>query len=369
MIDHIPLYDPLPQYEALAKPIQDAVQRVFESGWYYLGPECEAFEAEIAAYLGVRHAIGVNSGTDALVIGLRCLGIQPGDEVITTPFTFFATAEAICLVGATPVFVDIEPDTYNIDPKAVERAITPRTRCIIPVHLFGHSADMAALLAIAEQHNLVILEDTAQALGAATGGTKVGTLGDVGAFSFFPTKTLSAYGDGGLIATNNDELAERARILRVHGAVARDHHVAIGYNSRLDEIQAAILRVKLTHLDRWNEARREAAQWYAELLRDVPEIQLPVERPGDHHVYGQYTIRVLNGRRDALQAALKEQGISTGIYYSRPLHMQPVFADNGPSLPVAEQAAQEVLSLPMWPGISRATVERVAEAIIAAVRG
>lgn len=368
VIDHIPLFDPLPQYEALAKPIQDAVQRVFKSGWYYLGPEGEAFESEIAAYLGVRHAIGVNSGTDALVIGLRCLGIQPGDEVITTPFTFFATAEAICLVGATPVFVDIEPDTYNIDPEAVERAITPRTRCIIPVHLFGHSADMAALQAIAEQHDLVVLEDAAQALGAETGGEKVGTLADVGAFSFFPTKTLGAYGDGGLIATNNDEVAERARILRVHGSLARDHHIAIGYNSRLDEIHAAILRVKLTHLDRWNEARREAAQWYAELLRDVPEIQLPVERPGDHHVYGQYTIRVLNGRRDALQAALKEQGISTGIYYSRPLHMQPVFSDNAPSLPVAEQAAQEVLSLPMWPGISRVTVERVAEAIIAALR-
>ena len=209
VIDHIPLFDPLPQYEALAKPIQDAVQRVFKSGWYYLGPKGEAFESEIAAYLGVRHAIGVNSGTDALVIGLRCLGIQPGDEVITTPFTFFATAEAICLVGATPVFVDIEPDTYNIDPEAVERAITPRTRCIIPVHLFGHSADMAALQAIAEQHDLVVLEDAAQALGAETGGEKVGTLADVGAFSFFPTKTLGAYGDGGLIATNNDEVAER----------------------------------------------------------------------------------------------------------------------------------------------------------------
>jgi len=304
-----------------------------------------------------------------LVIGLRCLGIRPGDEVITSPFTFFATAEAICLVGATPVFVDIEPDTYNIDPEAVERAITPRTRCVIPVHLFGHGADMDALHVVADRHDLVMLEDAAQALGASLGDKKVGTLAEVGAFSFFPTKTLGAYGDGGLIATDSDEVADHARLLRVHGAKVRDFHEAVGYNSRLDEIQAAILRLKLEQLDSWNDARREAARLYAELLQDVPEVQLPIERPGAHHVYGQFTIRVPNGRRDALQAALQHQGIHTGIYYSRPLHQQPVFEGETPSLPVAEQAAQEVLSLPMYPGIQRAAIERVAEAIISAVRG
>jgi dTDP-4-amino-4,6-dideoxygalactose transaminase len=248
----IPVYDPLPEVEALWEELQAAALRVLRSGRYILGPEVEAFEEEVAAYLGVKHAIGANSGTDALVIALRALGVGPGDEVITTPFTFFATAEAISLVGATPVFVDIDPRTFNINPDLIPSAITPRTKAILPVHLYGLPAEMDPILEIARSHGLKVLEDCAQAFGATYKGKKVGTLGDAGAFSFFPTKNLGGFGDGGLIATNSDEVAERARMLRAHGSRRKYYNEAIGYNSRLDALQAALLRVKLPRVDAWN---------------------------------------------------------------------------------------------------------------------
>lgn len=359
----VPLFDPIPQYRQLESEIHEAIRRVLESGWYYLGPEGEAFEAEVAGYLGVKHAVGVNSGTDALVIGLRALGIGPGDEVITSPFTFFATAEAILLVGATPVFCDIDPDTFNLSPAAVEAAITPRTKAIIPVHLFGHAAAMHEICELAKRYRLAVLEDGAQAFGARLDGRFVGTLGDAGAFSFFPTKNLSAYGDGGLLVTDRDEVAELARRLRMHGTFARDDHREVGYNSRLDEIHAAILRLKLRHIEAWNAQRRQVAAWYAERLRGVEGVRLPVERAGAYHVYGQYTVRIGQGRRDAVFQHLEQRGIRCGIYYRRPLHVQPVFRGTPPSLPHAEAAADEVLSLPIWPGMEEHVVDRVTAAL------
>lgn len=359
----IPLFDPMPQFRPLQEALQTAVTRVLQSGRYYLGPEVTAFEQEAAAYLGVKHAVGVNSGTDALVIALRALGVGPGDEVITTPFTFFATVEAIVLVGATPVFADVEPETFNLDPKAAAAAITDRTKAILPVHLFGHAAAMDELLSLAKAHDLQIVEDVAQAFGGSYHGQKLGALGDVGALSFFPTKNLGAYGDGGLLVTSRDDVAEAARLLRMHGAVARDHHVLVGYNSRLDEIHAAMLRVKLPYLEEWNESRRLAAQQYTEALRGVPGVVPPVEQAGVHHVYGQYTVRIEGARRDDVQARLQAAGISSMIYYSVPVHRLEMFRHIAPSLPVAESLATQVLSLPIWPGIETQTVARVLEVL------
>jgi len=345
----IPVYDPLPEVEALWEEVQAAALRVLRSGRYILGPEVEAFEEEAAQYLGVKHAIGVNSGTDALVIALRALGVGPGDEVITTPFTFFATAEAISLVGATPVFVDIDPRTFNIHPELVEPAITERTKAILPVHLYGRPAEMGPILEVARRHGLKVLEDCAQAFGATYKGRKVGTLGDAGAFSFFPTKNLGGFGDGGLIVTDSDEVAEWARMLRAHGSKRKYYNEAIGYNSRLDALQAAFLRVKLPHVDAWNEARRRVASRYNELLAGLPGLVLPEVSEG--HVFHQYTVRVLGGKRDEVQRALEGQGIGTMVYYPVPLHRLPVYAHMGLSLPEAERAAQEVLSLPMGPAL------------------
>jgi dTDP-4-amino-4,6-dideoxygalactose transaminase len=345
----IPVYDPLPEVEALWEELQAAALRVLRSGRYILGPEVEAFEEEVAQYLGVKHAIGVNSGTDALVIALRALGVGPGDEVITTPFTFFATAEAISLVGATPVFVDIDPRTFNINPDLIPSAITPRTKAILPVHLYGLPAEMDPILEIARSHGLKVLEDCAQAFGATYKGRRVGTLGDAGAFSFFPTKNLGGFGDGGLIVTNSDEVAERARMLRAHGSRRKYYNEAIGYNSRLDTLQAALLRVKLPRVDAWNEARRQVASRYNELLAGLLGLVLPEVSEG--HVFHQYTVRVLGGKRDEVQRALEAQGIGTMVYYPVPLHRLPVYTHMGLSLPEAERAAQEVLSLPMGPAL------------------
>jgi len=355
----IPIYDPRPEIEALWDEIHEAIDRVLRSGRFILGPEVEAFEREVAAYLGVRYAVGVNSGTDALVIALRALGVGPGDQVITTPFTFFATAEAISLVGATPVFVDIDPVTFNIDPARIPSAITPRTKAILPVHLYGHAADMDPILKIAREHGLKVLEDVAQAFGGAYKGRKLGSLGDAGAFSFFPTKNLGGLGDGGLIATNDAAIAETARMLRTHGARRKYHNEMLGYNSRLDALQAAVLRVKLKVLDEWNARRREVAARYREALAGVEGLVLPAEQPYAYHVYHQYTVRVLHGRRDEVRQRLAEQGVGTMIYYPVPVHRLPVYAWPEGALPQAERAACEVLSLPMGTGTHYDAWQRV----------
>jgi dTDP-4-amino-4,6-dideoxygalactose transaminase len=355
----IPVLDLTPEIEALWDELMAAIQGVLKSGQFIMGPNVKAFEQEAAAYLGVKYAIGVNSGTDALVIALHAAGIGPGDEVITTPFTFFATAEAVSQVGATPVFVDIDPRTFNINPELIEPAITPRTRAILPVHLYGQAADMDLIMALAEKYNLRVIEDTAQAFGGEYKGRKLGTIGDAGCFSFFPSKNLGAFGDGGLIATNDDEIAAKARMLRVHGAKKKYYNEVIGYNSRLDEIQAAILRVKLPHVDEWNDGRREAARRYNELLKDAPGIITPIENPYAKHVYHQYTVRVQDGRRDELKKQLAENGIGTMVYYPVPVHQLPIYKEQTVSLATAEKLASEVLSLPIWPGISEQVQVRV----------
>lgn len=359
--DRIPILDLTPEVEELWDDLMAAITRVLRSGQFILGPEVEAFEREVAEYLGVKHAIGVNSGTDALVIGLRALGVGPGDEVITTPFTFFATAEAISLVGATPVFVDIDPRTFNINPELIPPAITPRTKAILPVHLYGRPAEMDSILAIAEEHGLKVLEDCAQAFGATYRGKKVGTLGYAGAFSFFPSKNLGAYGDGGLLVTNDDGVAELARMLRAHGSRRKYYSEIIGYNSRLDALQAAILRVKLPHVDRWNERRRQVAERYNQLLSGVPGLVLPEISEG--HVFHQYTVRILGGKRDAVQQSLAKAGIGTMVYYPIPLPRLPVFGYSEGVFPEAERGAVEVLSLPMGQALSVEMVDIVARAI------
>ncbi len=356
----IPILDLSAEIEALWDELNAATQRVLRSGRFILGPEVEAFEREVAEYLGVKHAIGVNSGTDALVIGLRALGVGPGDEVITTPFTFFATAEAISLVGATPVFVDIDPNTFTIDRGLIEEKITPRTRAILPVHLYGQAADMDSILGLAEKYGLKVLEDVAQAFGGEYKGRKLGTIGHAGAFSFFPSKNLGAYGDGGLIATDDDRVAETARMLRAHGARRKYHNEMLGYNSRLDALQAAILRVKLRYVDGWNEARRKAACTYNELLKDVPGVVTPYEAPYAKHVYHQYTVRILDGKRDEVQRRLTEAGIGTMVYYPVPVHRLPVYAPVRYALPEVERASREVASLPIYPGLTEEKMVYVA---------
>lgn len=349
---------------------------MLRSGTYVLGPDVEAFEAEAANYLGVEHSVGLNSGTDALVIGLRALGVRPGDEVVTTPFTFFATAESVSLVGARPVFVDIDPLTLNMDAALLEAAVTDRTAAIIPVHLFGRPAVLDDIGDLARRHDLRILEDAAQAFGAwvGTGGgrRKVGGVGDAGAFSFYPTKNLGGFGDGGLLVTDDDDVAVRARMLRNHGDRSRYRNETLGYNSRLDALQAALLRVKLRRLDEFNEARRRAAARYEDLLSPLAEAGVLV-RPGhvEGHVFHQYTVRILPPLdRDAVRERLRAEGVETMVYYPIPCHRLPAYGDEyrDARLPEAERAAREVLSLPIWPAIEPDTQERVADALTNAVR-
>ena len=361
MVHKIPVLDLTEEVDELWDELNAAIQDVLRSGHFIMGEPVRQFEAEAAAYLGVKHAVAVNSGTDALLIALHALGIGPGDEVITTSFSFFATVEGVSMLGATPVFADIDPVTFNIDPQTIRALITPRTRALLPVHLFGQPADMELLLSLAEQHDLVILEDVAQAFGAEYKGRKLGTLGTMGAFSFFPSKTLGAYGDGGLIITNDDTLAETARMLRAHGSRKKYHNEMLGYNSRLDTLQAAVLRVKLPHVPEWNRARQQIAMRYDELLKDVPGLVTPEDKSEGEHVYHQYTLRILDGRRDAAQAALAEAGISSMIYYPVPIHQLPVYADLGVELPQTELACQEVLSLPMWPRLKEEQQLRICE--------
>ncbi|HHV04793.1 MAG TPA: DegT/DnrJ/EryC1/StrS family aminotransferase [Bacteroidales bacterium] len=359
----IPVLDLKPEINEHLGEYMKAIEEVLKSAQFIMGPNVKAFEEEVAGYLGVKHAIGVNSGTDALVIALKALGIGEGDEVITTPFTFFATAESITAVGATPVFVDIDESTFNIDPSLIKQAMTKRTKAILPVHLYGQAADMDPIMELAATYGLKVIEDTAQAFGGDYKGRKLGTIGHVGCFSFFPSKTLGAFGDGGLIATDDDEVAEKARMLRVHGSKKKYYNETVGYNSRLDEIQAAVLRVKLPRIDQANEARRMAAQRYNELLRDVSGIITPYEDERAKHVYHQYTIRVLNGKKDELQQYLADRGIGTMVYYPVPVHKLPIYKDHAPELPVAERLSGEVLSLPIWPDIAEEVQGEVAEGI------
>jgi dTDP-4-amino-4,6-dideoxygalactose transaminase len=359
----IPVLDLAPELAEVGPALEAAFRRVVASGHFILGPEVEAFEREVAAYLGVKHAIGVNSGTDALVLALRAAGVGPGDEVVTSPFTFFATAESVSAVGATPVFADVDPATFALRADLAERALTPRTKALLPVHLFGHAADMDALGDLARRKGLMVAEDVAQAMGGTWRGRKLGTLGLLGAYSFFPSKNLGCLGDGGLVSTDDDRLADRARMLRAHGSRKKYFNEEIGYNSRLDALQAAFLRAKLPHLDAWNGARRAAAARYRELLSGIPGLTLPVEREGAHHVYHQYTVRVGGGRRDALQAALAAAGVGTMVYYPKAVHQLPVYARPGLAFPEAEAASREVLSLPIWPRIPVAVQERVAAAV------
>jgi len=363
MTTSISLVDLKAAYRRLQTEIDAATARVMSSGWYILGPEVAAFESEFAAYLGVEQAVGVASGTDAVLLALRALGIGPGDEVITVAHTAVATVAAIELAGATPRLVDIDAATYTLDPAQLAAAITPRTRAVVPVHLYGAPADMDAVLAVAHAHGLLIVEDCAQAHGARYRGRMVGALGDAAAFSFYPTKNLGALGDGGAVATNRPEVAERLRLLRQYGWRERYVSDVTGYNSRLDELQAAILRVRLRHLDAENTARRRLAARYDAALAGLP-ITLPTARADDRAVYHLYVIRT--AVRDALAAHLRARGIGTGVHYPVPVHRQPAYAHLGcgpGSLPATEAAAAEVLSLPMYPDLLPTAVDTIAAAI------
>jgi dTDP-4-amino-4,6-dideoxygalactose transaminase len=355
------------QYQSMKKEILQKLDEVMSSSRFILGDNVEKLESDIAKYSNVKHGIGVGNGSDAIHIALQSVGVGEGDEVITTPFTFFATAGSIARIGAKPVFVDIDPVTFNIDPSKIEAAITPRTKAILPVHLYGQMADMDPIVEIAKKYNLCIIEDAAQAIGAKYKGKTVGEMGTAATYSFFPTKNLGAYGDGGMIVTNDDDVAEKCRVIRVHGSKPKYYHHVLGYNSRLDELQAAILNVKFPHLNRWSEERRKRAAYYTERLNEKLNgiIQTPVEKEGNYHVFHQYTLRV--PKRNELQQYLKDQGIATMIYYPLPLHIQPVFKDLGykeGDFPEAEKAAKEVLSLPMYPELKQEEQDYVIEKII-----
>jgi dTDP-4-amino-4,6-dideoxygalactose transaminase len=358
----IPQVDLRRQHQALREELLAAVARVLDGSRFILGPEGRALEAELAAASGARHGIGVNSGTDALLLALRALGVRPGDEVITAPLSFVASASTVAHLGATPVFVDVEPDTLTLDPAQVEAAVTERTRAVVPVHLYGHPAAMDAIEAIARRRGLAVIADAAQAVGATYQGRGVGAWGDAVCLSFYPTKNLGACGDGGMILTTRDDVAERVRRLRDHGASAKYLHVELGYASRLDELQAALLRVKLKRLPEWTEARRRLAARYAERLGGLG-LTLPVERPGARHVYHQYTLR--SPKRDALAQALADLGVGTAIHYPALIPSQPLFARPGAErdFPHAAQAAGEVLSLPCFAELGDDEVDRIAAAV------
>jgi dTDP-4-amino-4,6-dideoxygalactose transaminase len=368
-LEPIPPLDLKAQWLTIKGEISAAINAVVESQQFILGPQVQALEEEIARYCGTKFAVGVASGTDALLLALHAAGVGPGDEVLLPTFSFIATADSVSLLGAIPVFVDIDPSTFAIDPAQLEAKISPRTRAILPVHLYGHPADMDPINAIAQPHNLKVIEDNAQAIGAKYKARKTGGLGDLGCISFFPSKNLGAYGDGGMIVTNSEAYSKHLRVLRNHGSPQKYFATEQGWNSRLDEIQAAILRVKLRHLDHWGAARRKNASSYSQLLKAIPGVVTPFEAPWAEHVYHQYTIRVAN--RDRVQSALTEQGIGTTVYYPTPMHLQPVFAKLGyheRDLPQAEKAAKEGLSLPIYAELTSEQIHRVVAAISAAVR-
>ena len=367
----VPLLDIPRENAPLGEELQAAMHAVCQSGRFVMGPECEQFEQEIAAYCQVKHAVGCASGSDALLLALMALDIQAGDEVIVPSFTFFATASAVTRLGAVPVFVDIRPDSFNLCPTQVARAISPRTKVIIPVHLFGQAAEMNSLNALAHQHGLRVVEDAAQAIGACYHDQALGTWGDIGCFSFYPTKNLGGFGDGGMLTTNDDSLADRLRLLRTHGMRPRYYHREVGINSRLDTLQAAILSVKLRQLPAWTEARRRHALRYAELFAQAGlsgDLELPAELPGCRHVWNQYTIRVRGGKRDELREYLQDKKIGTEIYYPVPLHQQDCFRSLHPAkqlLPVTERLAKSVLSLPVFPALTMDEQDAVVQAIAA----
>jgi dTDP-4-amino-4,6-dideoxygalactose transaminase len=360
-VEPIPLLDLTAQYATIRGEIREAVDRVLESQQFILGPEVEAFEREIAEYCGCAHAVGVSSGTDALLVVLMALGIRSGDEVITPAYSFFATAGAIARLGATPVFVDIDRETYNIEPADIESRITTRTKAILPVHLFGQMANMDEIVGIAARHQIPVIEDAAQAIGSECDGHRAGSIGDAGCLSFFPSKNLGGAGDGGMVTSNNAELADRVRKLRNHGFKTRYDNELLGGNFRLDAIQAAVLRVKLRHLDRWTEGRRRNAAEYRRRL--PPAVGLPKENPG-RHIYNQFVIR--HPRRDALMEHLKTEGIGCEVYYPIPLHLQTCFKPlnyQPGDFPESERAARETLALPIYPELTEGMIQRVCDAI------
>ncbi len=363
----VPLIDLAVQHQPIRQELFAAIERVYDAQAYILGPSVEAFEADLCRYLGVGHAVGVASGTDALYLALAAVGVGPGDEVITTPFTFFATATAIMRTGATPVFVDIEPQTFNLDPRFVEPWLAPRTRAILPVHLFGQCTEMEPLLALASREGLHIVEDAAQAIGAERHGKRAGTFGQAGCLSFFPTKNLGGWGDGGAVVTADASLAARLRRLRVHGSEARYEHQELGLNSRLDAVQAAVLSVKLKSVEAWGGIRHENAYRYAKLFTEaglLDTVTLPVIQTVNRHVFNQFTIRV--PRRDGLKAFLADRGVGTEVYYPIPLHLQPALRGLGyrpGAFPQAERASREVLALPIYPGLTSAQQAYVVDQI------
>ena len=359
----IPLVDLKAQYKTIKDEVNAAIQDVLESQYFILGPKVQELEEKIAAYCDVKYGIGVASGTDALLLSLMAIGAGYGDEVITTPFTFFATAGSISRLGAKPVFVDIDPKTYNINPELIEERITDKTRAIIPVHLYGQCADMNPILDIAKRHNLYVIEDAAQAIGAEYKGRKAASMGHLGCLSFFPTKNLGGYGDGGMVLTNDEGLAEKVSVLRVHGSRPKYYHSIVGCNSRLDALQAAVLLAKFNHLDEWSEARRQNAQVYNSLFTDT-NVVAPYAESFNYHVYNQYVIRVK--QRDRLKEVSKEAGVGTGIYYPVPLHLQECYSDLGyqpGDLPVSEKASKQVLALPIYPGLTQGQQEQIAKII------
>ena len=361
----IPMVDLKGQYQTLKEEIEQGFQETLQNTSFILGPNVQAFEKEAADYLQAKHAISCASGTDALHLALLAAGIGEGDEVITTSFTFIATAEAICYVGATPVYVDIKPDTYNIDPEKIEAAITDKTKVILPVHLFGQPADMDAIMALAEKHNLIVIEDCAQSFGADINGRMTGSIGLAGCHSFFPSKNLGCYGDGGMVTTNDDAVAEQLRMLRNHGSKVRYYHDIVGYNSRLDELQAVVLRAKLKRLPGYNQERRRAAHTYSHLLAEV--VTPPQEDGIGTHIYHQYTL--LTDQRDAIMQKLQDNNIGCAIYYPVPLHQQKVFAEicKQVSLPVTEDVASRCMSLPIYPELTDEMVTQVTDVIKSAV--
>lgn len=365
----VPLMDIQAQYGPLRAEIDAAIAGVLDSGRFILGPEGRSLEATVSERLGGRPCVGVANGTDALVIALHALDIGPGDEVITTPYTFYATAEAIARVGATPVFCDIDPETYCLDPDRARERIGAATKAILPVHIFGHPADMGPITALAREHGLAVVEDSAQAFGARTAEGEIATFGDAATFSFFPTKNFPGMGDGGMVVCRDEELAERVRRLRFHGSKDKVVFDEVGYNSRLDDLQAAIIRVFYPHLDGWNARRAEVAGWYAD--EGLGEwMTLPATAEGATHIYHLYMAR--HPRRDDLRAALSEAGVSSAVYYGIPMHRQPVFAGLGYSegdLPVAEECARTALALPMHPNLTREQVAQVVSAAGRALQG
>jgi len=362
----VPFLDIPAENRSIAEELRAAVDPVIEHGKFILGPACEQFESDFAAYCGAKYCVGLNSGTSALHMALVACDVGPGDEVITTPHTWISTAWAISYVGARPVFVDIDPVTFNLDPKLVEAALTARTKVLLPVHLYGQLADVDALAELAERHELLLIEDAAQAHGAKLGERRAGSFGRAACFSFYPGKNLGAFGEGGAVVTDDEELAARIRRLRDHAQDGRHHHVELGFNTRMEGIQAAVLKTKLPHLDAWNDARRRHATRYAERLWDIPGVELPQAPVASAHVWHLYAVLVRGGEREAVRAGLSERGVASGIHYPTPVPYQPAYRELGyrrGDFPVAENVMDHCLSLPMFAGLSDEQLQHVAESL------